>query len=256
MTKSRGINRKSHRWTGAQKRLLRREYPNTPTREIAKKLGLSLQQTVSTAMNLGLRKSPAYLASPHACRLRRGDNVGAAHRFEKGHAPANKGLRRPGWYRGRMRQTQFKKGNRPHTWRPIGTEAVNADGYLVRKMTETGPQQHRWKAVHRILWQEAHGKIPPKHAVVFKDGDKTNIKLENLELVTRSELGRRNVMWNRYQKALARTIQLIGALKRQINRRLGRRQGKSYERRNVARSALRNTRLAPGQGCPDGYRPG
>jgi hypothetical protein len=49
---------------------------------------------------MGLRKSAEYLAGPEACRLQRGDSVGARTRFSAGHVPANKGLRRPGYFPG------------------------------------------------------------------------------------------------------------------------------------------------------------
>ena len=61
----------------------------------------SLKGSVSAiygrAALMGLRKSAEYLAGPEACRLRNGDSVGARTRFSVGHAPANKGLRRPGY---------------------------------------------------------------------------------------------------------------------------------------------------------------
>lgn len=48
--------------------------------------------------------------------------------------PFNKGLRRPGWHVGRMRETQFRKGERSgiaaKNWRPIGTIRTDPDGYL------------------------------------------------------------------------------------------------------------------------------
>jgi hypothetical protein len=158
-------------WTRAQRALLRNLYPHQPTTEVARRCGHSVPSTSNTARHLGLRKSKAYLASPAACRLRRGDHVGAAYWFPKGHVPANKGLRRPGWHRGRMRETQFKKSNRPHTWKPIGTELVNADGYRVRKVTDTGYPPRDWRPVHRLLWEQAYGPVPPGYAVKFIDGD-------------------------------------------------------------------------------------
>jgi hypothetical protein len=90
-------------------------------------------------------KSEAYLASPAACRLRRGDNIGAPYRFTKGHVPANKGLRRPGWGPGRMKETQFRKGERQgravKLYKPIGTERVSKDGYTERKINDGLPLQ-------------------------------------------------------------------------------------------------------------------
>lgn len=181
-------------WTDVEIARLRQLYPDTPTHAIARELGRPLHHIYNRAQVLGLAKSEAYLASPHACRLRRGDNVGARYRYPKGHVPANKGLRRPGWYAGRMRETQFKKGQRGIRWLPIGAEVRDGDGYLIRKVTEKGIGRQRWRFVHVILWEEAYGPVPPGYAVKFIDGDRANVALGNLCLVSRADLARLNVM--------------------------------------------------------------
>ena len=53
-------------------------YPNTPTKALSRLLRRSESSVYQCARNLGLRKSAEYLAGPDACRLRRGDNIGAA----------------------------------------------------------------------------------------------------------------------------------------------------------------------------------
>lgn len=37
---------------------------------------------------------------------------------------------------------------------------------------------------HRFLWETANGPIPKGHKVIFADGDKTNITLDNLIMVS------------------------------------------------------------------------
>lgn len=210
-------------WNPEDDALLRRLYPDTPTVDLARQLRRSLPATYERARGLGLEKSQAYRDSPAACRLRRGDEVGKASRFPKGHVPANKGLRRPGWHRGRMRETQFRKGERRGVavalYKPIGAERISKDGYLERKVNDDLPLQARWRAVHLILWESVHGPLPPSHVVSFKNGNKTDIRLENLELIPRAELARRNRMWNRLPRPLASTIHLLGQLKRRINQK-------------------------------------
>lgn len=209
-------------WSREDDRLLRGFYPNTPTAEVARRLNRTVAAVYGHANKLGLNKSPAYLASPAACRLRRGDHVGARFRFQKGHVPANKGLRRPGWGPGRMRETQFKKGMRRgvavRLYKPIGTERISKDGYLERKVNDSLPLQARWRSVHLLVWEAAHGPIPKGHAVTFKNRDRRDIRLENLELVHRRDLMARNTVHN-LPKPLAQTIQLLGALRRKINRK-------------------------------------
>jgi len=217
-----------HRWTAAEDAHLRKRYPNERTADIARGMGLSPLQVSQHATALGLHKSAAYLASPAACRLRRGDEVGRAYRFPKGHVPANKGLRRPGWSRGRMRETQFKKG-RPaceaRNYVPIGTEKFDSKrGVIVRKLTDNPNilPTHRWKPVHVIVWEAAHGAVPAGHIVRFRQGMKTLVSSEItddlLECVTLAENMRRNSIHN-LPKPLKDVVQLRGRLMRQIHKR-------------------------------------
>lgn len=207
-------------WKAADDALLVARYPHEPSLAIARDLRRSVQAVYGRADILGLNKSAEDLASH--CRLRRGDAVGAPFRFKKGHVPANKGLRRPGWGPGRMKETQFKKGVRQgvavRLYKPIGTERISKDGYLERKINDDLPLQARWRAVHLLLWEATHGPVPKGHAIAFRNGDKRDIRLDNLECISRRELMARNTVHNLPQP-LAETIQLLGALNRAIRRR-------------------------------------
>lgn len=37
--------------------------------------------------------------------------------------------------------------------------------------------------LHRMVWEEANGPVPPRHQLHFKNGDKLDVRIENLELV-------------------------------------------------------------------------
>jgi hypothetical protein len=204
-------------WQDWELNILRTQYPDTATKALSRSIGRSESAVYGRAAIMGLKKSESYLAGPDACRLRRGDNVGAANRFRPGHVPANKGLRRPGWSPGRMAETQFKPGARPHTWRPIGSTRLSKDGYLQRKVSDTGYPPKDWVGVHILMWKEAYGAVPKGFAVAFKDRNKTNIRLDNFELVSRQELMRRNTIHN-YPPELADVIRLGASLKRQIRK--------------------------------------
>lgn len=220
-------------WTAAEDAKMRALFPDTKTEDLARVIGRTYSSTCQRARKLGLKKSAAYLASPAACRLRRGDKVGAPYRFPKGHVPKNKGLRRPGWGPGRMKDTQFKKGTclgaAQRNYQPVGSERISKDGYLERKTHDALPdglsrteanrlRQRRWRAVHLIVWEAAHGPVPDGHAIVFANGDKRDIRLDNLQCISRVELMQRNTIHN-LPKPLARTVQLLGALNRQIRKR-------------------------------------
>lgn len=224
-------------WSDAEDAVVREMYPHKPTTEIAAKLGRGLGTVYQRAQKLGLHKSAEYLASPAACRLRRGDNVGARTRFPKGHVPANKGLRRPGWTAGRMKETQFRKGERRGVavdlYKPIGSERISKDGYLERKTHDALPdglsredanrlRQRRWRAVHLLVWEEANGPLPKGFAVMFVNGNKTDTRLENLTLISRADLARRNSIHN-LPPELKSTIRALGSLKRRIREEQDRR---------------------------------
>jgi len=206
-------------WEPADDDVMRRFYPGMSTAKLARRLRRSVCSVNARADLLGLRKSEAYLASPDACRLRRGDDVGAAFRFPPGHVPANKGLRRPGWFAGRMRETQFKRGGVSHTWKPIGATRL-VDGYVYRKVTDVRhvPWTVNWKPEHVLIWERVHGPVPAGHRLWFKNGDKTDIRLDNLECISGREAMARTTVHN-LPKPIAQTVQLLGALNRQIRRR-------------------------------------
>jgi hypothetical protein len=203
------------RWTPEQDAILRRRYPHEVTKALVEEIGCTVLAIYRRANDLGLRKTPEYLSSPAANRL--DGSTGAACRFAKGQRPWNAGMK--GWQSGGLSvTTQFKPGTRPHTWLPIGSERVTRDGILQRKLTDTGYTPRDWKAVHAIVWEQAHGRIPEGHIVVFKDGNRLNVCLDNLELLSRAENMRRNSV-HRYPKEIVSLVRTRAVLVRQINKR-------------------------------------
>lgn len=184
----RGWTDRKH-WSADDDALLRELYPNLPSEEVAQRLGRTLCGTYGRANNLGLKKGEAYLASPAACRLRRGDTVGAACRFQKGHAPANKGLRRPGWAPGRMKETQFTPGQAGHNWKPIGSERL-VDGYWYTKVSDRRrvPWTANWKPTHVLRWEASNGPLPKGTALKCLDGDRRNTDPANWVPIARALL--------------------------------------------------------------------
>jgi len=87
----------------------------------------------------------------------------------------------------------FKMGKPPgRNVKPIGTEIIDKQGYLKRKVSDTGISNKDWQFVHRYIWQEAGREIPPGHVVAFKDGNRKNVTLENLVLMTKVEFARQS----------------------------------------------------------------
>lgn len=221
MTKARGILRPRATWTAEQVAMLREHYPNNRTEDVATMIGRGLGQTYQKAATLGLRKSAAYLASPAACRLRRGDNVGAAGRFQKGHTTWNKGTNFISG--GRSVETQFQPGQAPPNTRPIGSTKFDKSGTLLQKVSEAkGNNSKRWRGVHELVWVAANGPLPAKHIVVFKPGMKTNvleeITLDRVECISLADNMRRNTVHN-MPKELVDLVRLRAVLSRHINRK-------------------------------------
>jgi hypothetical protein len=227
-------------WTQKERDYLAETYPAQPTSDIAKTLNRSTISTYGMANKLGLKKSPEFIRSEASGRLQKGNTPHASvqFRFQKGQTPANKGLRRPGWSPGRMSETQFRKGQRTgmarKNWKPIGTILPDHEGYQRIKVREaihgkeaTGFGNTKvWPLLNRHTWEQNRGPIPPGHAVAFKDKNRQNCAIENLELISRKELARRNHMWNpeNMPRELAEAIQLNSALRRQIRSKHGKEQ--------------------------------
>lgn len=197
------------RWTLAEEEMLRRRYPHELARVLARELGRPIHHIHAKAKRLGLSKSEEFLSSK-ACRW--DGSQGLSCRFPKGHEPWNMGLK--GVATG-GHATRFKPGHRPCNWLPVGSLRFSKEGYLQRKVTDTGYPPRDWKGVHILLWEEAHGPVPSGHCLAFRDGNKRNITLENLELITRAERMRRNTI-HRYPPELKGAIRTLGRLKRTL----------------------------------------
>ncbi|MDR2186876.1 MAG: HNH endonuclease [Azonexus sp.] len=205
-------------WSNAQIEALQECYPDYPAEIIAAALGRSLKSVYGKANALGLEKSAAFKASRLSGRL---DGViGKESRFQNGHTPWNKNMK--GLCHANSVATQFKPGHlggrAAERLAAIGAERLSKEGYLVRKINNDLPMHRRWRFVHLLLWEAAHGPLPPGHALCFKDGDKRNITLENLELITRGELMARNTI-HRLPPELKEVTILKRSITRHINRK-------------------------------------
>lgn len=215
MTKSKGILTPRTVWTLAMIEALTTRYPNEPSLSIANDLGLKTRHVYQKAARMGLKKTPEFLAGPLSGRT--DGKRGGSSRFKVGQHAWNKGVNFIAG--GRSAETRFKKGNKTHTWHPIGTERVTKDGYLQRKVSDTGYAPRDWVGMHIIIWQEHHKTpLPSGHVIVFKDGDKRNFDVDNFDCITRAELMKQNSVHN-LPKELAELVQLRGAVNRQINAR-------------------------------------
>lgn len=185
-------------WTDAELDQLRALYPTRTVPQIAQLLGRTASAVKNRVQILGLKKRT---------------NAG---QFKRGQQSWNKGTHYVSG--GNSALHRFKSGNRPHTWQPIGHTRTRSDGYIERKTSDTGVTRRDYVAIHHLVWRMHGNTIPPGHALTFRDGDRANVDINNLELVSRPELMRRNTIHN-YPKEVAQLVQLRGAITRQINKR-------------------------------------
>jgi hypothetical protein len=135
-------------------------------------------------------------------------------KFKKGHAPWNKGMK--GLQIG-GKKTRFKPGHIPRNCSPVGAIRILKDGYLEIK---TAMGRDMWVLLNRWNWKQHYGEYPPKGStLVFKDGNKQNCEIDNLELLSRSELMQKNSL-HRLPKEIAEICRLRGALNRKINEKV------------------------------------
>lgn len=220
-------NPKYRRWTADEDQLMRRRYPDERAIVIAEELGRAVSAVHKRARLLGIEKSEEFWASVESGRIEPGDprEVGKSGRFPKGHVPSNKGLRRPGWSkgRGRMQETQFKPGDRAHNYKPIGSVVRRSDGYWVRKVQDHGRQVDRWRTVHALLWEAHNGPIPDGYLVTIRGGvpdDPDEITIDKLSLISKADNARRNA-FHRYPQPIKDAIRAKSSLTRAINRKQG-----------------------------------
>lgn len=209
-------------WSEADHTLLVALYANTPSQELAALLNRPIGSVYGRAAEFGIKKSAEFMASTKAGRIQRGrtDERMISGQFAAGQIPWNKGLHYVAG--GKAPSTQFKPGNKPHTWKPVGSYRVTGDGVLEKKTNCLPGANHvRWKPVARLVWEAAHGPIAEGMLIVFKPGCKTVIESEitpdKLECISRATNAQRNHPRNSSPE-MGKIYQLRGAITRQINR--------------------------------------
>lgn len=209
-------------FTPAISAAIEKQYPHTRTEDLAQQLGLSVERIQAYASKHGWNKAPEFLTD--AGKARAADPAHPMHGsgFKKGLVPWNTGHKGMQVHPNAV-ATQFKKGTVPYTWKPIGSYRVNSDGYLDRKVSDTGDGPRDWRSVHRLVWIEAHGPVPPGHVVRFRAGMKTTdpllLTVDRVECISLQEHARRNAWHANWPPELRKLKGAQIALTRAINRK-------------------------------------
>jgi len=192
-----------------------RRYPFESTALIAQDLGISRSKVYNIAYRYKLLKDPEYLKTASSGRYEAGMRNGEAFQFKPGHTPYNKGKQMPAETYEKVKKAMFKKGNKPHNTKPIGTIHVRADKtgrfYQYVKIKDS-----HWELLQRHVWTQANGEIPAGCVINFIDGNYLNCELSNLQVKTRGEMAVMNSI-HRYPAEVRDLIKLTNKLKAKTN---------------------------------------
>lgn len=159
--------KKQHKWTDEEKEYLASIVKGSTYEEITKQMNDKFEYNFSKEQIKGMM-------------YRNKLTTGTVGYFKKGSTPWNKGLK---GYMG-ANKTSFKKGTIPPQYRPVGSERITKDGYIEIKVEDP----NKWELKHRVIWEQHNGEIPKGYAIIFADGDKSNLDIDNLLLVSRKQL--------------------------------------------------------------------
>lgn len=199
-----------------QNEIIRQRFPHERTQGIADDLGLSYSQVASRASTMGLRKTLEFKQSESSGRTNLIEG-GKKFRFKKGNVPFNKGKEMPAETYEKVKPSMFKKGNRPHNWRPDGSIVERKDTdlsgrvYLYYKLADS-----KWILYHNKVWIDNNGPIPKGSLIRFIDGNTRNCDISNLEMVTMKDNMARNTI-QRFPEEIQAIIKLTSKLNKKIN---------------------------------------
>lgn len=200
-------------WTDEQIAYLLEHYADNTAQSVGVAIGRTTSQVHNKAYHLRLKKSHEFLAK--AGRELASKESASVGRFKSGHQTWNKGIKGSTGLHESSRAQQFKTGQLPHNHHPIGYERLDCEGYLHRKITDTGHTKRDYRLVHHIAWQSVHGEIPKGCYIVFVDGNKSNFDISNLACLTKAENMKRNTI-HRFSPELKEAIRLVRKLQKLI----------------------------------------
>jgi len=203
-----------NKFTQEEDDFIRANYMTMPMCEMGRALGRSKSAARQRAPKIGVVVPPQ--VSEHFAKM---------SRIKKGDVSFNKGKKQSDYMTpeaiAKTAGTRFKKGLVPHNTRHDGDIMSRKDKsrgageyYYIRV------ERNKWKPLHRHVWEQANGAIKRGMKVAFINGNTSDCRLQNLELVTAAEMMRRNTLHGNLPKDLCLVIQLNGAMKRKINNKI------------------------------------
>lgn len=166
---------KSHIYTEEHKQFLEEMYKNYDANKLTNMFN----------KKFNLKKTKIAIS---ASLKRYGFKTDRTGQYIKGDIPLNKGKTwdeyMPKKSQKKARKTTFKKGSIPANLKTVGSERLGKDEYILIKIEEKG----KWVHKHRHIYEQHHGPIKPNHIIIFLDQDKYNFDINNLKMISKSEL--------------------------------------------------------------------
>lgn len=186
---------------------LKEFYPDLPTSEIAMRLNRTITSVHQKAHEMGLKKSESFIEK----EKNRIKALGEQFRYTKGNVPANKGKKMSKETYEKCSKTFFEKGSKPHNTKKENSTELRGDGYLYSKIKDGV-----WELTHRLEWIKHNGEIPYGYIVVFKDKNRMNVAIDNLECISLQENMKRNSI-QRYPLEVQDCMKLLSKLNKKIS---------------------------------------
>ena len=196
------------KWTNEEIEYVKQNYSDKYTKEIAAAINRSERAVYQAAINLNVRKSPEFIKISLEREAEKLKVLGAASRFKPGNISHNKGQKMSKELYERVKVSMFKKGNEPHNMKYDGHERLDPkDGYIYIRISKG-----KYVLKHRLIWEQHNGPIPKGNIIIFKDKNKYNLNIDNLQMITKRENMQRNTV-TKYPLELQQLIKLNNKLK-------------------------------------------
>ena len=186
-----------------QSEYIKKNYLELPEKTLAKHIGRS-----GTAVRIRLRQLGLVIPAEIIEKRKK------ESQFSKGNISHNKGKKQEEFMSPeaieRTKKTRFQKGSIPHNTKYNGYERIGKDGYVEIRVRR-GKFMHK----HRLVWEKEKGPIPEGHLVCFKDGNRRNFEIDNLELIDMKENMIRNSL-QRFPEEVRPSLKLIWEINNEL----------------------------------------
>lgn len=179
-------------WNENEVELLKKLYINNPAVKVAEIIGCSVDSVFHKAAALGLKKTEVYLKTTFKELGRKNAEHPKAieKRFKKGMQVWNKGLKGTHF----SKATEFRKGNLPANTLHDGAITIrtyhkNRGGKAYKWIRIS---KAKWQQYHKYIWEKTNGKVPNGYTLRFINGDSLDVRIENLQVISRTQQVRLN----------------------------------------------------------------